>query len=78
MEPELDFKNYRIENNYYNNQIVNILDRIKFNLEIIANKFRDYKNSEEKEKLMSNIGNHFSLITIELEIIKNDLKSKIL
>ena len=59
MEPELDFKNYRIENNYYNNQIVDILDRIKFNLEIIANKFRDYKNSEEKEKLMSNIGNHF-------------------
>ena len=78
MEPELDFKNYRIENNYYNNQIVDILDRIKFNLEIIANKFRDYKNSEEKEKLMSNIGNHFYLITIELEIIKNDLKSKIL
>ena len=78
MEPELDFKNYRIENNYYNNQIVDILDRIKFNLEIIANKLRDYKNSEEKEKLMSNIGNHFSLITIELEIIKNDLKSKIL
>ena len=78
MEPELDFKNYRIENKYYNNKIVDILDRIKFNLEIIANKFRDYKNSEEKEKLMSNIGNHFYLITIELEIIKNDLKSKIL
>ena len=78
MEPELDFKNYRIENKYYNNKIVDILDRIKFNLEIIANKFRDYKNSEEKEKLMSNIGNRFYLITIELEIIKNDLKSKIL
>ena len=78
MEPELDFKNYRIENNYYNNQIVDVLDIIKFKLEIIANKFIDYKNSEEKEKLMSDIGNLFFLITIELEIIKNDLKSKIL
>ena len=78
MEPELDFNNYRIKNTYYNNQIVNILDSIKFHLEIIAEKFREYKNSEEKEKLMSNIGNHFSLITIELEIIKNDLKRKIL
>ena len=78
MEPELDFNNFRIKNNYYNNQIVNILDSIKFHLEIIAEKFREYKNSEEKEKLMSNIGNHFSIITIELEIIKNDLKRKIL
>ena len=78
MEHELDFKNYRIENNYYNNQIVDILDTIKFKLEIIANKFRDYKNSKEKEKLMSDIGNFFSLITTELEIIKNDLKRKIL
>ena len=78
MEPELDFNNYRIKNTYYNNQIVNILDSIKFHLEIIAEKFREYKNSEEKEKLMSNIGNHFSLITIELEIIKNDLKRNIL
>ena len=78
MEPELDFNNYRINNNYYNNQIVDILDSINFRLEMIANKFIDYKNNEDKEKFMSDIGNLFLLIKIELEIIKNDLKNKIL
>ena len=78
MDPELDFNNYRIENNYYNNQIVDILDSINFRLEMIANKFIDYKNIEEKEKFMSDIGNLFLLIKIELELIKNNLKKKVL
>ena len=74
MEPELDFNNYRIKNDYYNNQIADVLELLNFHLEIIAKKFSDYKYSKEKEDLMSNIGSHFSLITTQLKIIIDDLK----
>ena len=74
MEPELDFNNYRIEKDYYNNLIADGLEQIQFQIQIIAQKFIDYENNKEKRGLMNNIGCHFSIIQTQLKLITDNLR----
>ena len=57
--------------------IADELEQIQFQLQIIARNFIDYENNKEKKGLMNNIGCHFSVIKIRLEVIIDYLKNKI-
>ena len=57
--------------------IADELEQIQFQWQIIARNFIDYENNKEKKGLMNNIGCHFSIIKIRLEVIIDYLKNKI-
>ena len=76
----IDFKNMRIVNikddsKDFKEFIAGNLEQIQFQLEIIAQIFKDYENNKEKKGLMKNIGCHFSIINTRLEVISDYLKN---
>ena len=76
---DLTMSNMRINNIKDDNKdfkkfIAEELELIQFQLQLIAQNFIDYENNKEKKGLMNNIGCHFSIIKIRLEIIKDYLK----
>ena len=72
---DLTMSNMRINNiEDVNKFIADELEQIQFQLQIIARHFIDYENNKEKKGLMNNIGCHFSIIKIRLEVIIDYLK----
>ena len=72
---DLTMSNMRINNiEDVNKFIADELEQIQFQLQIIARNFIDYENNKEKKGLMNNIGCHFSIIKIRLEVIIDYLK----
>ena len=49
--------------------IADELEQIQFQLQLIARNFIDYENNKENKGLMNNIGCHFSIIKIRLEVL---------
>ena len=79
---DLTMSNMRINNiedvnKDFKKFIADELEQIQFQLQIIARNFIDYENNKEKKGLMNNIGCHFSIIKIRLEVIIDYLKNKI-
>ena len=76
---DLTMSNMRINNIKDDNKdfkkfIAEELELIQFQLQLIAQNFIDYENNKEKKGLMNNIGCHFSIIKIRLEVIIDYLK----
>ena len=61
--------NIKDDNKDFKKFIADELEQIQFQLQIIARNFIDYENNKEKKGLMNNIGCHFSIIKIRLEVI---------